>query len=65
MPEPVTEPIAADVLVPREAVEESVGGCYWSVSCCGWAPGALPEEYAALLAPPIVVGVVAAPALAG
>jgi hypothetical protein len=56
---------AFDVPVPvpvlSDAVERSVGGSLWSVSGCGWdADGvALPEEYAALLAPPIVVGAAA------
>jgi hypothetical protein len=52
-----------DLPVPRDAVERSAGGSYWSVSGCGWdADGpALPEEYAAHLAPPIVVGAAARP----
>ena len=37
------------------------GDRYWTVSGCSWAGGALPDDVAALLAPPIVVGAVATP----
>lgn len=47
---------------PAEAVERCAGTGYWTVSRDTWAgrhAAALPEEYASLLAPPIVVGVAA------
>ena len=47
-----------DKPVPPDAVAESRGGEYWSVSECRWetvAP-ALPHEVIDLLAPPIEVG---------
>jgi hypothetical protein len=50
--------------LPSDAVASSAGASYWSVSGCGWGavgPG-LPPEYAALLAPPIVVGATTCPA---
>jgi hypothetical protein len=46
--------------VPREAVLSSMSDRYWTVSGCAWA-GALPDDVAALLAPPIVVGAAATP----
>jgi hypothetical protein len=52
-------PAPSGPAVPGDAVEACTDGAYWSVSGCGWGADrvALPEEYAALLAPPIVVGV--------
>jgi hypothetical protein len=48
-------PAPADIPVPF------AGDRYWTVSGCPWAAGALPDDVAALLAPPIVVGTAATP----
>ena len=62
------DPAPAEIPVPREAVpREAVpsgafaGDRYWTVTGCQWTGGALPDDVAALLAPPIVVGVAATP----
>jgi hypothetical protein len=58
----MADPVAAPWLlpVPREAVVDSAGQCYWSVYDCRWVESGptVPEEVADLLAPPIAVGAV-------
>jgi hypothetical protein len=53
-------PAPADIPVPREAVPSSCD-IYWTVTGCQWTGGTLPDDVAALLAPPIVVGAAATP----
>jgi hypothetical protein len=59
MTDPAPAPV--DVPVPPDAVETGVGDRYWTVSGCHWAGAGLPDDVAALLAPPIVVGAAATP----
>jgi hypothetical protein len=54
----MADPVAApwQLPVPREAVADSEGASYWSVYEARWVPAELPDDLAALLAPPIAVG---------